>query len=254
MSIEADPRLVKYLKQAERILVFTGAGISTESGIADYRGPQGVWKRRQPVYYQDFMTSEAARLEYWDFKLESWADFRDARPNRVHQAAAQLERNGKIQMIVTQNTDGLHSRAGTTRERLIELHGTDTEVECQSCHQRSDPTPHFEYFKDQQKAPLCSCGGFLKPATISFGQNLVQKDLSRAMEAAGAADFVVSLGSTLSVTPAANIPLIAAQRGAPYVVINRGETEHDHLPLVSLRLDGNVGSLFPSAVESALNG
>jgi NAD-dependent deacetylase len=157
-----------------------------------------------------------------------------------------------VQAVVTQNIDGLHARAGTPAERLIELHGTNSLIECQSCGRRSDPEPHFEHFRTTRLPPLCDCGGFLKPATISFGQNLRNEDLERAEAAATAADLVVALGSTLSVYPAANIPLLAANRGAPYVIINRGPTEHDDLPEVSLRLDGDVGELFPPAVEAAL--
>jgi NAD-dependent deacetylase len=245
-------KLVGLLRAGQRILVFTGAGISTGSGIPDFRGPEGVWKRRQPVYYHDFMRSEAARVEHWDYKLEGWPAFRDARPNATHKALARLEQAGKVLAVVTQNIDGLHARAGTSPERLIELHGTNAFVECQSCGKRSEPGPHFEAFRKTRRPPVCECGGFLKPATISFGQNLRNEDLERAQEAATRADLVVALGSTLSVYPAANIPLIAAGKGAPYVIINRGPTEHDGLPEVTLRLEGDIEDVWPAAVEEAL--
>lgn len=245
-------RLIEYLQESNEILMFSGAGISTDSGIADYRGPQGVWTRRQPVYYQDFMTSEAARLEYWDYKLEGWGSFRNASPNAVHDAVFQLERANKICMVITQNVDGLHSWAGTSQQRLVELHGTNLAIECQSCGERSDPTPHFDDFKNTQKVPICHCGGFLKPATISFGQRLCEEDLRRATAAAEQADLIVSLGSTLSVQPAASIPLMAAERGVPYIIINRGVTDQDHHPAVSLRLEGDVVDIFPPAVACAL--
>jgi NAD-dependent deacetylase len=244
--------LTDHLRPATRILIFTGAGISTQSGIPDFRGPQGVWTRRKPVYYQDFMTSEAARIEHWDYKLEGWEGFRTARPNATHHAIVKLERAGKLLMVVTQNIDGLHSLAGTTPERLVELHGTNSRVECQTCHEFTDPAPHFEYFRAHRKPPICHCGGFLKPATISFGQNLNPRAIARAQEAALEADLVVALGSTLSVYPAASIPLLAAQRGAPYIIINRGPTDHDHEPGVSLRFDGDVTSLFHEGVATAL--
>jgi NAD-dependent deacetylase len=244
--------LADYLRASRNTLIFTGAGISTGSGIPDFRGPQGVWTKRQPVYFQDFMTSEAARMEHWDYKLEGRDAFRDARPNAVHHAIVRLERAGTLRAVITQNIDGLHSLAGTSPERLIELHGTNSLVECQSCHRRSDPEPHFEYFRLQRKPPLCHCGGFLKPATISFGQNLDPKELERAGEAAAETDLVVALGSTLSVYPAASFPLLAAKRGVPYIVINRGVTDHDHDGLVSLRLEGEVGDIFPEAVDAAL--
>jgi len=248
----SEKSLAEFIRGANRILVFTGAGISTGSGIPDFRGPDGVWKKRQPVYYQDFMRSEAARIEHWDYKLEGWPAFRDARPNATHQAIADLERAGKLLAVVTQNIDGLHARAGTSAERLVELHGTNSFVECQTCGRLSDPEPAFEAFRKTRQPPRCECGGLLKPATISFGQNLKNEELERAQQAAAEADLVVALGSTLAVYPAANIPLIAAARGIPYVVINRGPTEHDGLPEVTLRLEGDVGEIFPAAVAEAL--
>jgi NAD-dependent deacetylase len=245
--------LSELIRDAERIFVFTGAGVSTGSGIKDFRGPQGVWKTRQPVYFDDFMSSEAARVEHWDQKLEAWPSFRDAGPNAVHRAVVDLERAGKLVMVVTQNIDGLHTKAGTSPELLVEIHGTNGAVECMSCHQLSDPGPHFERYAKTRKPPACACGGYLKPATISFGQALRAHDLGRAAEAATGCDLVVALGSTLSVYPAASFPLAAAERGASYVIINRGETDHDHHPSVTLRLEGDVVDLFPPAVRAALD-
>ena len=240
------------IRDAERIFVFTGAGISTGSGIKDFRGPQGVWKTHQPVYFDDFMSSESARVEYWNQKLEAWPSFRDAEPNPVHLAIAELERAGKVAMVVTQNIDGLHTKAGTSSELLVEIHGTNGAVECMSCHEMSDPDAHFALFAETGNAPDCACGGFLKPATISFGQNLRPDDLRRAAESVQESDLAISLGSTLSVYPAASFPLAAAERGAPYVVINRGKTDHDDHRRVTLRLEGDVVELFPPAVDSAL--
>jgi NAD-dependent deacetylase len=207
-----------------------------------------VWTRRRPVYYDEFLASEPARVEYWDYKLETWDIYQRARPNAVHEAVAALEHAGKVLAVVTQNVDGLHRRAGTSPRRLIELHGTDLFVECQSCHARSAPDGHFEQFKETGAAPRCECGGLLKSATISFGQSLHAADLDRAAASARRADLVVALGSTLSVYPAASIPLLAAERGTPYVIVNRGPTEHDDHPGVTLRLEGDVTEIFPSAV------
>jgi NAD-dependent deacetylase len=208
-------QLADYIRQARRILIFTGAGISTGSGIPDFRGPQGIWTRRQPVYYQDFLSSEAARLEYWDQKLESWETFRTARPNAVHHAARMLESSDKLLMVVTQNVDGLHAQAGISAERLLEVHGTNAEVECQSCGRRAPADPVVRRFEAERVPPRCECGGLLKAATISFGQAL-------------------------------------DPRGTPYIVVNRGVTDHDGLPDVSLRLEGDVAQIFPAAVQSAL--
>jgi len=250
--LPSEEAVATLLRKARRVLIFTGAGMSTGSGIPDFRGPQGVWQRRQPVYYHDFMRSDAARVEHWDYKLEGWQAFRDAKPNEAHRAVVRLERAGRLRAVVTQNIDGLHSRAGTSGERLVELHGTNLLVECQSCGKCSDPAPHYEHFRETRQCPLCECGGFLKPATISFGQNLKKEVLVRAEQAAVEADLTVALGSTLSVYPAANIPLLAANRGTPYVVINRGETEHDQLPEVTHRLEGDVVEIFPRIVTAAL--
>lgn len=245
--------LAGYLRTANRALIFTGAGISTSSGIPDFRGPQGVWTRRQPVYFEDFMHSEAARVEHWDYKLEGYEQFRNARPNAVHNAIVRLERAGKLRAVVTQNIDGLHSLAGTSADLLVELHGTNALVECQTCGWRGDPAPAFEYFCRTHKTPLCECGGFLKPATISFGQSLNPHEIERAARVASACDLVLALGSTLSVHPAASFPLIAAQRGVPYVIVNRGPTDHDNERCVSLRLEGDVSAIFPPAVDDALD-
>ena len=244
--------LADYLRASKRTLIFTGAGISTASGIPDFRGPRGVWTQRRPVYFQDFMNSEAARIEHWDYKLEGREAFRDAQPNAVHQAIVRLEHAGKLRAVVTQNIDGLHSLAGTSAECLVELHGTNALVECQSCLWRGDPEPHFEFFRRTRQPPLCKCGGFLKPATISFGQNLEPTTLERATQAAATADLVIALGSTLSVYPAASFPLLAAQRGVPYIIINQGPTDQDHESCVTLRLEGEVGEIFPSAVGAVM--
>lgn len=178
--------------------------------------------------------------------------FRDARPTLTHRAIAALESADRIELVVTQNVDGLHARAGTSAERLVEIHGTNAETECLTCGERSDPEPHMQAFRVTRKPPHCACGGLLKTATISFGQNLVPGDLQRAADAAGRCDLVVALGSTLSVYPAANVPLEAVEQGAPYVIINRGATEHDGRLGVTLRLDGDVQELFPPAVDAVL--
>ncbi len=243
-------QLTGLIAGAERILLFTGAGISTASGIPDYRGPQGVWKTRTPVYYQDFMSSAKHRRAHWQQKMEDAEAWGSVAPNEVHSAVARLEAAGKVEMVVTQNIDGLHAAAGTGR--LIEIHGTNREIECQSCGDRSDPGPHFEKFRETGEAPLCGCGGYLKIATISFGQNLRTADMAQAFDAADRCDLAISLGSSLTVNPAASIPLYATERGTPYVVINRGPTQHDRLRAVTLRIEGDVGEIFPVAVAQAL--
>jgi NAD-dependent deacetylase len=245
--------LAGLLSRAGKVLLFTGAGISTGSGIPDYRGPQGLWKKSRPVFFDEFLASEEKRIEYWRWKSEGWPGIRDAEPNAVHRAAVELETAGRLLAVVTQNVDGLHREAGTTPDRLVEMHGTDSRVSCLSCGAESEPDPHYEAFAHTGRPPRCECGGWLKPATISFGQNLRTDDLDRAFRAATECDLAVSLGSTLSVHPACGVPVAAAERGVPYAVVNRGETDHDRLSCVTLRIEGDVGVVFPGAGRAALS-
>lgn len=235
------------LQEAQSVLVFTGAGISTGSGIPDFRGPQGIWKSRQPVYYDEFMTSESKRVEHWDYKLEGYEGFLQARPNAAHLALVQLEKLGKLDTLVTQNIDGLHHRAGNSDERILEVHGSNRLVECQTCGEQRGPAAAFQEFRQTRSCPRCHCGGFLKTATVSFGQAMPIKLMEKAFEAAERADLAISLGSTLSVEPAASVPRRVAQRGLPYVIINSGATSHDSLATV--RLEGELCELLPSIVK-----
>lgn len=240
--------LTERLSQARRIFAFTGAGISTRSHIPDFRGPQGVYKNRSPVYYQQFLSSDEARREYWHFKLEGYAAFRDAEPNAAHRALVTLEAAGKLSLVATQNVDGLHQLAGTSRERLVELHGTNSEVECDACGAREQPERCMVEFGRTGVPPLCNaCGGFMKPAVVMFGQALDLGALRKAHEASRGADLVLSLGSSLVVTPAADIPLVGVEAGAKYIIINQGATPHDRL--ADLRLDGDVVEYLAKAVS-----
>ena len=246
--------LVEAVSLAHRALVFTGAGMSTASGIPDFRGPQGTWKQRRPVLFQDFLASEQARREHWRYKAAGHLEFAQARPNAAHRALVALERLGKLDTLVTQNVDGLHLDAGHDPARVVELHGTNRAVECLSCGDRSAPEPALREFEATGDCPRCgSCGGVLKTATVSFGQPMPQEELQRALLAASQADLVLAVGSTLEVRPAADVPLAAAGNGARYAIINRGPTAHDRL--ADLRLEGEVTALLPalaSAVEAAL--
>ncbi|MBI3891814.1 MAG: Sir2 family NAD-dependent protein deacetylase [Candidatus Wallbacteria bacterium] len=241
-------QLIRILAATHRVLVLTGAGISTASGIPDFRGPQGIWKKRQPVYFQEFLASEDKRVEYWDYKAEGWEAFRAAKPNTVHLALARLEKLGRVGAIVTQNIDGLHQEAGSSAEKVVEVHGTNRSLECVDCGKRSDPDTAVAWFRKERRTPACECGGWLKFATISFGQALRPEVVSRAVREAQEADAALSLGSTLSVQPAAGIPLLVARRGLPYAVVNRGETDHDRV--ATLRIEGDVGDFVPAAVQA----
>lgn len=239
--------LARFLSGSTRLLAFTGAGMSTASGIPDFRGPQGIWRTRQPVYFQDFLASEERRVEYWDQKAEAWEAFRLARPNAAHEALVELERRGRLLAVVTQNIDGLHQAAGHAPGRVVEVHGTNREVECLACGARSDPSEAVALFRARRAAPRCACGGWLKFATISFGQPLRPEIFERAAALASECDAALALGSTLSVHPAAGIPWMAARRGVPYAIVNRGATEQD--ALATLRLDGDVVALLPPALQ-----
>jgi NAD-dependent deacetylase len=241
-------RLVEALRGARRVLVFTGAGISTGSGIPDFRGPNGVWSKRQPVYHNEFLASDDKRREYWQYKLEGYPLFAAARPNATHAAIVALEEMGRVQAVVTQNIDGLHQAAGSSEARIVELHGTNAWIECVKCDDRTAPAPAMTHFQTTREVPTCArCGGWLKAATISFGQPLRREVIERGFAEAARCDLVLALGSTLSVHPAAAIPLTALKRGVPYVVINRGVTDHDEL--ATLRLEGDVAELLPPAVS-----
>lgn len=247
-------RLANLISASHRILLITGAGVSTASGIPDYRGPNGVWQTQRPVEYGDFLTSEDKRIEYWDQKLAAAPLILAAKPGRVHAASVDLEHAGRLAGIVTQNIDGLHTAAGSSSSVVIEVHGTGRETACLGCGLRGPIGPMIELFASTRSAPRCSqCGGLVKPATISFGQPLDPMTLARAAQAADRCDLVIALGSTLSVYPAAAIPLDAAHRGVPYVIVNRGRTDHDDLPAVTLRIDGDVEEVFAEAVADALS-
>lgn len=222
----AIERVAGWLGEARRAVVFTGAGMSTESGIPDFRSPGGVWSRNQPVDYQDFLASAEARFEYWRQKSEAADDFQRAEPNAGHLTIARWEQAGRIAAVITQNIDGLHQEAGS--RKVLELHGTARWIECVDCHERFQPMPLIEVFRAQQAVPPCSaCGGRLKSATISFGQALPADVLEESSELAAASDLFFAIGSSLVVYPAAGLPQVARRAGAKLVIINREATEQD---------------------------
>lgn len=237
------------LHRAERILVFTGAGISTESGIPDFRGPNGVWRHRDPARYtlQRYIADAEVRRERWRDRLQ--ASQHDIRPNPAHDAVTTLQRAGRAPVVVTQNIDGLHQRAGT--EHVIELHGTSHAVVCLECERRLPIDVVLDRVREGDDDPHCElCGGLLKTATISFGQNLIAADLQAAAREADLCDACLAVGSTLSVWPAAGIPSRAVSRGARLVVVNEGETDLDHL--ATARVAGRAGTVLPQLVEMLL--
>ena len=224
--MDAHQQVAQWLQAAERAVVFTGAGVSTESGIPAFRTPNGIWATSEPVLFDDFLASEEARYEYWRQKSVLHRDFADSQPNLGHTLLAQWEAAGKLQAIITQNIDGLHQLAGSTR--VIELHGTARQIACLKCEQRYDAGLMNNQFLETDKAPNCDqCGGMLKHATISFGQSLQPEVLESATTLARTADLLLVLGSSLVVEPAASLPRLAKQQGARVVIVNRDETPQD---------------------------
>ncbi|MGD9646868.1 MAG: NAD-dependent deacetylase [Pirellulales bacterium] len=227
-------QIAQWLMTARRAVVFTGAGMSTESGIPDFRSPGGVWARYQPVYFQDFVASDTARREYWRQKCEAHEQFGSALPNAGHKVLAEWEAAGRLQAVITQNIDGLHQAAGS--RRVLELHGSALRVVCLSCAQQFAPEPLMAAFRETAQAPVCTaCGGLLKSATVSFGQALPEDVLTEAWELAQQSDLFLVLGSSLVVEPAASLPRLARQNGARLVIVNRDPTEQDRTADAVLR-------------------
>lgn len=233
---------------ARRIVGFTGAGISTESGIPDFRSPNGVWARYRMIEYSEFMSSREGRIEHWRQKVEAWPAMRDAQPNAGHLAFVELERRGRLTALITQNIDGLHQRAGS--RRVIELHGTATEAECQSCLARIPMDEALERVTGGEPAPECRiCGGWLKPATVSFGQEMPTEPMNEAALACLECNLMIVAGSSLTVQPAASFPEVAKLRGAKLIIINRTSTPLDGLADAVLREE--IGSTMQSLIGPA---
>jgi len=216
------------LEKSEMIVGFTGAGISTESGIPDYRSQGGIWDKFQPVYLEEFLADESKRLLYWQRKKALWQGIRGARVSKTHLFFKELYDSNKLLGLITQNIDGLHEKSGLPKHVLVNLHGTNLEVICLSCN---DITPAHATLDDlnlENSVPRCpKCGGLLKPNTISFGQSLVPEDLERAQDLALSCDMMIAAGSTLLVQPAASFPVIAKNNGAVLAIITQSDTPLD---------------------------
>ena len=239
-----------WLREAERIVVLTGAGISTESGIPDFRGPQGLWTKNpgaeKMATLQNYVTEPDTRRRAWRNRLESpaWK----AEPNEGHRALVRLEQAGNLHLLITQNVDGLHAAAGTSLDRLVEIHGTMREVVCLSCDERAPMERALARVRAGEEDPPCrSCGGILKSATISFGQNLVADDLRRSERAAQECDLLFAIGTTLSVYPIAAVVPIAKRAGARLLILNAEPTEMDELADAVIR--GPIGQILPRLVD-----
>ena len=246
---EAVARLTEVLAAARRVALFTGAGISTESGIPDFRSPGGIWTRMKPIDFADFLASEEMRRETWRRKFATDATLRAARPNRGHLACAALIGRGKARAVVTQNIDGLHQQSGIPDDQVIEVHGNATYAHCLDCRTRYELAPLRAAFEVDGQAPRCRwCNGFVKSATVSFGQPMPAEAMRQAEADALAADCFVVLGSSLLVYPAAGLPVLARRNGARLVIVNRQPTDLDDL--ADLVVNDSIGDTFGAAVEA----
>ena len=241
-----------WIDESARIVALTGAGISTDSGIPDFRGPQGLWTKNpeaeKMATLQHYMASQEVRKLAWKTRLDMQA--RELRPNAGHLALVELERRGKLHALITQNVDGLHLAAGSSRERIVEIHGTLQEVVCMDCGERAPMERALARVRAGEEDPACrSCQGILKSATISFGQSLVPEDLRRCEQVAQECDLLLAVGSTLAVYPVAGVVPLARQSGARIAVLNGAPTEMDDLADAVLR--GSISEILPRLVADA---
>ena len=241
-----------FIHNSKKIVVFTGAGISTESGIPDFRSPGGIWEKYNPneLTYQKFLTVQASRETYWERQKNLWPIIAAAMPNAGHMAIAELHKMGKLDCIITQDGDGLHQRSGVSADRVIELHGTWTRALCLNCGKKYPSEEVQVRLEAGEKVPTChACGGIMKPDVIQFGQSMPVKETSEAQKRAASCDLFLVCGSSLVVYPAAEMPLIAQGAGAKLVIINLMSTPHDDY--ADVVINEKIGDVLPRIVERA---
>lgn len=231
------------IRGCREVVCFTGAGISTESGVPDFRSPGGIWTKYTPVYFSEFLASEEARIRYWRMKKETYELYKNVQPNIGHYAIRAFEERGQLLGLITQNVDGLDKLAGVSEDKIVELHGTDRKVTCLQCGKEFDTDFVFEKIVGDFTPPVCDdCDEFLKVATISFGQPMPLEAMRRAQAWSEAAKIFLVIGSSLVVQPAASFPVIAKQKGALLAIINRDPTPLD--PLADFYWQGVIGEFF----------
>jgi NAD-dependent deacetylase len=242
-------KLARMIEDARTVVVFTGAGISTESGIPDFRSPGGVWSRMKPIYFQDFVASEDQRREAWNRVFSGAAGWTGASPNAGHAAVAQLVANGKVSAVITQNVDNLHQDSGVPEDQVVELHGNASYAKCLECGSRYELADLRDPFQKGGVIPTCRwCGGLIKTATISFGQSMPGGPMAEARAHSLACDLFLVLGSSLAVYPAAGFPLLAQRNGARLAIVNRDQTDLDgHVDLV---LHDEIGAVMTQIVPT----
>jgi NAD-dependent protein deacetylase/lipoamidase len=236
-------QFAKRVSSSSAIVFFTGAGISTESGVPDFRSPGGVWTKYQPVLFQDFLASEAARVQHWQLKKATYELFKTVKPNIGHYAICEFEQRGQLLGLITQNIDGLHKIAGTSEAKLVELHGTDRLVTCLKCGKPFQPADLYEKWQEGLATPTCDdCGGFLKSANVSFGQSMPVEAMQRAQKWSEQAGIFIVIGSSLQVQPAASFPVMAKRAGAMLAIVNRDPTPLDDI--ADFVHNGAIGQFF----------
>lgn len=243
--------LRRLIESSSRIVALTGAGISTESGIPDFRSPGGIWTRMRPISYQDFVASEAARLEDWRRRFAMNANFAAAEPNAGHFGLARLAADGRLAAVITQNIDGLHQRAGLPPERLIEIHGNATHGSCLDCRAPMPLAVVRRLIDTTAASPRCGCGGWVKAAIVSFGERMPEEAMRRAAELARSAELFLVIGSSLQVQPAASLPTMAKQAGAALVILNRDATPLDGIADLLVRQP--IGTAFVALNPQVVN-
>ena len=247
MSDDAGP-LATLLRGARRAVVFTGAGISTESGIPDFRSPGGIWTKMMPIDFADYVADPAARAESWRRRFEMEETWNQVRPNDGHRAVAELVARGIVAHVITQNIDALHQAGGVPDAQVIEIHGNTTYAKCLACERRMEIADIRAHFEAEGQAPDCpACGGIVKTATISFGQAMPEREMMRAEAAVADCDLCLVAGSSLGVYPAAGFPLKAKRGGATLAILNREVTTQD--PYADLVIHGEIGPILSSAVK-----
>jgi NAD-dependent deacetylase len=247
-----DPQaesLAALLRASRRAVVFTGAGISTESGIPDFRSPGGIWTRMAPIDFQDFIASAEMRKEAWRRRFAMDETFATVKPNAGHMAIAELVSKGRVSHVITQNIDNLHQDSGVPSGQVIELHGNTRYAKCLDCGARMELGPIRSHFEAHGAPPNCpACGGIVKTATISFGQAMPELEMARAHEATAACDLFVVLGTSLVVYPAAGFPALAKRHGAKLAILNREPTEQDEI--ADLAIHAEIGPTLSAAVNA----
>jgi NAD-dependent deacetylase len=238
-----NKELSQYINEAKNIVIFTGAGISTESGIPDFRGPQGIWKTNKPIYFQDFISSEEVRLESWKRKFSGQDIIKKAKPNIGHLAVAEIINKNESAYLITQNVDNLHQDAGVPEDKITEIHGNTSYAGCLDCGIRYELEPIKKTFLENEAVPYCdSCGGIIKTATISFGQSMPEEGMQITQRKTLGCDLFITIGTSLVVYPAAGFPKLAKEIGAKLIIINNEPTDFD--PIADLVIHEQIGKVF----------